>query len=159
MKLPFLVVLVLYSSGLYCQSAGPEVLASSGGSSDDSNISVSWTMGETVINELSIPGYWLSQGFQQGFLSIVSEIQDLPTETLITAYPNPVSNALTIKIVSPSHSNNWSLTVYDFKGIVVIQRETDEDITEVNFSSLPAGAYLVQLRHQSNYKIFNIIKQ
>jgi hypothetical protein len=159
MKLSILFLLLLYSGGLYCQSASPEVLASSGGSSAENGISVCWTMGETIINEFSIPGYSLSQGFQQGFLSIVSESGNLPKETSITAYPNPVSSSLKIKIVNSSHSDYWSITVFDYKGEVVIQSKTNEDITEVNFTSLPAGAYLVQLSRQSNNKIFHIIKQ
>jgi hypothetical protein len=159
MKLSILFLLVLNSLGLFCQSANPEVLASSGGSSDKNGISASWTVGETIINEFSIPGYLLSQGFQQGILSFATEIEDLPEEISITAYPNPVLSSLTLKIVNQSGSYHWSVRVYDVKGEVVIQNETEEVTTEINFTSLPPGAYLVRISHQAHYKIFNIIKQ
>lgn len=116
-------------------------------------------MGETIINEYSIPGYSLSQGFHQGILSVVTESGNLPDKIIITAYPNPVSSSLTIRIVNPSNSHNCSLIVYDYKGEVVLQKETEEDLNEVNFASFPPGAYLVLIRHQGYQKLFNIIKQ
>jgi hypothetical protein len=159
MKLLILFLLVLNSGELFCQSASQEVLAASGGSSGENGISASWTMGETVINELSIPGYMLSQGFQQGFLSVVTGSENLPEEISITAYPNPVLNSLSIKIMNPSDSYHWSVNVFDYKGELVIQHTTEEHITEINFNLLPPGAYLVKISHQDNFKIFNIIKQ
>jgi hypothetical protein len=159
MKLLILILFILNSAASFCQFDRDEVIASSGGSSDENGIMASWTMGETIINEFSIPGYSLSQGFQKGHISIASESGDLPDEIIITAYPNPVLSSLSIKIVNSFDSYHWSVNVYDSKGEVIIKHETEEDITEVNFTSLPPGAYLVKIHHQDNYKIFNIIKQ
>jgi hypothetical protein len=159
MKLLISFLLVLHSTGLFCQTDKDEVLATSGGSSDEKGISVSWTVGEPIINQFAIPGYTLSQGFQKGYLSVVTQSQNLPDEINITAYPNPVLNSLTIKIVNSSGPAHWWVNVYDYKGEVVIQQETEMDLTEVNLASLPPGAYLVKIAHQAGFKIFNIIKQ
>lgn len=160
MKLLILFLLILNSCELFCQSATTEVLATIGGSSDKNGLSVSWTIGETIINEKSIPDYKLSQGFQQGLqLSVATENKPLIDRISITAYPNPVLNSLTIKIVNPSNSFSWTVILYDYKGEVIFLNETDEKTTEVNFTSLPPGAYLVRAGLQDNYKVFHIIKQ
>jgi hypothetical protein len=159
MKLFILILLVLNSTLLFCQTDRDEVLSTAGGTSSEKGFSVSWTVGEAIINQFSIPGYTLSQGFQKGYLSVVTQSQNLPDEINITAYPNPVLNSLTIKIVNSSGPAHWSVNVYDYKGEVAIQQETEKDLTEVNLSSLPPGAYLVKIAHQAGFKIFNIIKQ
>jgi hypothetical protein len=159
MKLFILFLLVLNSTGLFCQTERDEVLATAGGTSNERGISVSWTVGEAIINQVSMPGYTLSQGFQKGYTSVVSKSDNLPEEINISAYPNPVLGSLNVKIVNSSGSDQWTVNVYDFRGEVVIRQITQDNLTEIKFGSLPPGAYLVKIGHQGNYKIFNIIKQ
>lgn len=160
MKILIIFLFTFNSWGLFCQSAGTEVLASSGGSSDKNGLSVSWTIGETIINEKSVPDYKLSQGFQQGLrLSVVTESETLPETISINAFPNPVLNSLSINIVHPSPLYHWSVIVYDYKGEVLLQKEKEGNTAEIDFTSLPPGAYLVRAGLQDNYKIFHIIKQ
>jgi hypothetical protein len=159
MKLLIIFQLLLFSAVSFCQYERHEVIASSGGASNENGISVSWTMGESIINEFSCPGFMLSQGFQIGILSVVTESNNLPATINITAYPNPVISSLTIKIANSSESYNWSVNVFDYKGEVVSRHETKEAITDVGFSFLPPGAYLVQISSQGMYKTFHIIKQ
>lgn len=159
MKLVTLFLLILHSAALFCQPEKHEVLASSGGSSSVNGVRVNWTMGETIINGYTVQGYSISQGFQRGLISVVTESGNLPDKINITAYPNPVLSTLTIRIVNSSDSYHWSVAVYDSKGVTVIQKVTETDLNEINFTSLPPGAYLVQIRHQGYLKTFNIIKQ
>ncbi len=83
-------------------------------------------MGETIINRVFHSRVIrFHRDFNKGYLSVVTESQNLLIEISITAYPNPVLNSLTIKIVNPSDSSHWSVNVYDYKGEVVIQHETE----------------------------------
>lgn len=61
--LTFCLVAPLFSKA---QSLSASVLATSGGNETISNLHLSWTFGEAVINTLSNENFILTSGFQQG---------------------------------------------------------------------------------------------
>ncbi|MCX6271101.1 MAG: T9SS type A sorting domain-containing protein [Bacteroidetes bacterium] len=65
MKKLFTILFVLFCLSAYCQSVSPWVTASAGGYFEGTNITQSWTLGETVIETFYGSTIVLTQGFQQ----------------------------------------------------------------------------------------------
>jgi len=152
----FLIVLPL---NLFCQTNKPDVLASSGGSGENAEFSMNWTLGEIFINELSNGDLILAQGFHQGgYSSIPTTINDPLLNFEITAFPNPVSDVLKIHIQYDQPNILCKIEVYDILGAKIMDEYTKQSIHEINFASLTAGTYLVRISHNNYFEVFHIIK-
>ena len=159
MKSKIFLILVVLPLNLFCQSNRPEVLASSGGSGDNAEFSMSWTLGEVFMNEFSNGNLILTQGFHQGgFSSTATSINDPLSILEITAFPNPVSDVLRIHIQNDQSDLLFKIEAYDILGAKIIDEYVKENIHEINFSSLAAGTYLVRVSSNNYHKIFHIIK-
>jgi hypothetical protein len=155
-----LLPLLLLTYILNGQSIKPDVLASSGGNGTNSEISLCWTLGETVINELSDNEFILSQGFHQGSLTVISGSENIPENCQIIAYPNPTSNSLKIEIANIQTSDTWIIEVFNSDGKMILHQIANPNVCEIDFSSYPAAEYLVRIRNNQNLmKTFNIVKK
>jgi len=70
----------LMSLAMYGQSQPQQVIASSGGSGSSGDVSMGWTLGETVIATFSTGSAILTQGFHQPGLTVtaISTTDGLP---------------------------------------------------------------------------------
>ncbi len=59
-----IAILATFING-YTQSISPVVIATSGDYFSTANYSISWTLGETLIETYSVPNQFLTQGFHQ----------------------------------------------------------------------------------------------
>lgn len=82
------------------QSLTPQVFASQGNLFQNSNFSVSYTIGElAAVNTLNANGFILTQGFHQpDKFSIVNFIPSIQANWSSNTFPNPVSNELNLNI-------------------------------------------------------------
>lgn len=106
MKILFITVLVLVSIESYNQTIDQSVIASAGNDVDTETISVSWTLGEVGIANLSSDGLILSQGFHQGNF-FIDAIEGIHPDFQLKTYPNPVVNKLIIDSLTLIHLN-WT---------------------------------------------------
>jgi hypothetical protein len=96
MKTLTLLVLFFGPVAGFSQSIGPSVIASSGQSFSNAQISMNWTIGEPVIDTY-FNSLILTQGFQQVFDFTIG-IDGLTMDSLeLSVYPNPVADFLFIK--------------------------------------------------------------
>jgi hypothetical protein len=159
-KTPLLLLLLFVNCEIFSQTGNPHVIAFSGGNGSNSEVSFCWTVGEVVISELSDGSYFLAQGFHQGGLAVVSKLENLPPNGEINVFPNPVENFLTIELQEISFPENWTIEVYSPDGKLVLRQILSESPSNVDFSSFPAGAYLLRIGdNQNHFKSYNIIKQ
>ena len=96
MKALFITILVLVSIESYNHTIDRSVISSAGNNVDTETISVSRTLGEVAIANLSSDGLILSQGFHQGNL-FIDAIEGIHPEFQLKTYPNPVVNKLIIE--------------------------------------------------------------
>ncbi|HCT29463.1 MAG TPA: hypothetical protein DIW31_01735 [Bacteroidales bacterium] len=75
-----------------------QVVSSAGGSQSTTNLSIDWTLGETVIGDVSGGSLILTQGFQQSFLSLM-----VSSNSLTVAAPN--NSTTTFDVTS---NINWT---------------------------------------------------
>ncbi|OQX82230.1 MAG: hypothetical protein B6D64_00925 [Bacteroidetes bacterium 4484_276] len=72
------IAIWLSATVLYGQSVSPEVIATSGGYFENAEISLSWTLGETVTETFSSGNVTLTQGFQQPYNFYLQQILNIP---------------------------------------------------------------------------------
>lgn len=70
-KLLILFTLIGLTVLIYGQSLNPEVISTSGDYFENSNASLSWTLGETVTETFENSNFFLTQGFQQPVIGVI----------------------------------------------------------------------------------------
>ena len=146
------------------QQLSPSVIASDGGISKASGISLEWTLGETTIESLSTSDRLYTQGFHQPLL-LFKNFQPAGDITLagyqVSIAPNPVRSILTIHIISLNNEKIY-LSLIDMAGrrspAQVINGRSG--MAGVDMSAMNAGIYLLEVRNSANelIKSFKIIK-
>lgn len=158
MKKVLLLFFTLISMYVFGQTNKFEVIASSGGYGSSTQGSLSWTIGEPVIETLINGTTNLTQGFHQGNL-IVSTIPDLLKKEELDAmvYPNPVDDILTVKC---SKTDNISIELYDELGKLLLLKQNIIDGHIINLQNLSRGSYMLKIiNEKQNNKTVKIIKQ
>ena len=155
-------MLVVFSGGLIAQqySLSPVVVSSGGSYSSSGGYSLSATVGEIAVTTLESGSYILTQGFQQSY-DIGVGIRESGLDWSINAWPNPVSDFLTIqfRVREPMDLN---VEIMDITGRKYLIRElyniSRDEIVTFNLSGYRKGIYLVRVytpdqRVQKVYKI------
>jgi hypothetical protein len=153
--------ILVFSAALYALSLSgqkQEVIASAGGYNSSGGISISWTLGETIIPTFSSGGLILTHGFQQQL--IVTAIEDNLEELVsVTVYPNPASEVLNLRFEVPVEGE---IDVYllNQQGQLVktdiIEAATLEK--QINMQEYPAGVYFLRLVKGKLSNVYKVVK-
>ncbi len=134
-----------------------EVINSGGGFHENDQGSLTFSIGEVVIETISQGELYLTQGFCQANLTITpGSGSGFPYEIL--AYPNPAKDFVTLEIKSDD-LNNLNYLLYDINGSLLISNQITSNKNSIPFSSLiPATYFLKIIDNQIEVKSFKIIK-
>jgi hypothetical protein len=139
-----------------------EVVASAGGYNvaPGGAISVSWTLGETIIpNYVSQDGsIGIAHGFQQKL--VITRIEEsIENPVSVTIYPNPVSDIVRVVFDQPVESP-ISVTVVDFRGrrVDTGMIATGTTLYEIDMQGLPAGLYYLRLQKGMHINAYRVVK-
>jgi hypothetical protein len=133
------------------QTMAPEVWASAGDFYKSAGMSVTWTMGETMIETYAEPSdnLMLTQGFNQPtkLLTAIAE-QPQNISPIFSVYPNPTSGILRIKLSKP-YDRQVEVSLFNTLG-QLIQSESwlpNSATTEMEISleNLANGVYFLQI--------------
>jgi len=81
---------------------------------------------------------------QQGFMTSVFSLKDLPSENLIAVYPNPTNNRFTIR---NDYHKGYEFMLFSPLGQVVMHiPNVSEDKSLIDLSSQPSGSYYYRLK-------------
>ncbi len=135
-----------------------EVIASAGGYNTSGNLSISWTLGETIIPTYQNGNLILTHGFQQQLIATAIE-ENIDNQVKITVYPNPASDHLNIKFEEPLDAevkifilnSTGSLVRTDVMEITVLEKE-------LNLQDLPAGTYFLKLVKDKLPNVYKVVK-
>jgi hypothetical protein len=137
---------------------GQEVISSAGDFQSNGNYSLSWTLGEPVIETYTAGSTVLTQGFQQPILVSVSIYENPELNFDISAFPNPTSDFLNV-VISNGTYDQISYLLFDVTGKLLDSRQIVSEQTEILFSHLPVATYYVKiLENNKELKTFKIIK-
>lgn len=88
-----LVLLLMLASSKFV--ASQEVVATAGGFFESDNLSLSWTLGETVVETFETDNFILTQGFQQPYSFYLSQILNIPAGwSGVSSYIDPLNKGV-----------------------------------------------------------------
>jgi len=131
-----------------CGSAG-EYFAKSAGS-------LSWTMGEAVMETLEGSSHYFTQGFNQPN-EVITSTEELKKEDKILVYPNPFKTEVNIRI--NDFTEPVSGTIYSNTGQALRNFTLNDPVSELRLNDLKPGMYYVRINNSKNTKTFKIIKK
>ena len=153
----FILVLMLFT---FCTKAQvkQEVIASAGGYNVKDGLSISWTLGETIIPSFKKGDLILTHGFQQQMIITTVE-ENIESVFNIKVFPNPASEIVNIQIETPVEGE-IILTVIDAQGNLVKRDIIESTMTEkqVNLQDLPAGIYFLRLIRGKLVNVYKVVK-
>lgn len=153
--------ILVFFAALYALSLSgqkQEVIASAGGYNSAGSISISWTLGETIIPTFSSGDLILTHGFQQQL--IVTTIEDNLEELVnVTVYPNPASENLNLRFEVPVEGE-IDLYLLNQQGQLVktdvIEAATLEK--QISMQEFPAGVYFLRLVKGKLSNVYKVVK-
>ena len=157
---PLCLIVIILTSGIAVksQSIAPGVVATSGDHFTGTNASLSWTIGEVMIETVSGTNNMLTQGFHQPGVqaTIIEEV--LPGYIKINVFPNPATESITVNLENNTLKLNVEL--YDMTGKLLISKEIEplQSSFVVNVRDLANAGYLLRIhsedkKYNATYKI------
>jgi hypothetical protein len=137
-----------------------EVIASAGGYNTAAGISISWTLGETIIPTFKAAdnSIILTHGFQQQLIITTVE-ENLDTPVKVTVYPNPASDILNITFET-AVEGEITLVLINSQGRFV-KTDVIEATTiqkQLNLQDIPAGIYYLRLTKGNISNVYKVVK-
>lgn len=146
--------LLISPSGLVAQ----EVIATDGDHFSNSGGSISYTIGEPVTETYTGTSTILTQGFQQSTLVVTAIFEPGGINCEITAYPNPVSDFVTVN-VSDIETPGMQYLLYDLNGKLLMKEPVRDSETFIPFDNVSAGEYILKINIKNlEIKSFKIVK-
>jgi hypothetical protein len=152
----FSLLLAVSASSQYKQ----DVIASAGGYNTATGISISWTLGETIIPTFTSGDgtLILTHGFQQQLIITTVE-ENLETLVTVTVFPNPASDNVNIRF-DEAIDDEVKLVIVNSNGkpvkSVIIEATTIEK--QINLQDIPAGIYYLRLTKGKLSNVYKVVK-
>ncbi len=162
----FLILTVLYQLSGFTQQITNKVITNAGTSVEKSDISISFTIGEPMVNIFATPDSQviLTQGFQQPFIIIESvNIMDKYENVQIKAFPNPVMSMLNVSIQNYNTSSDILVKIVDLLGkqyeMPCFFNPTNSSINiSIDFKEIHSGDFYIILIDESTSDIISELK-
>ncbi|MAZ28774.1 MAG: hypothetical protein CL868_17070 [Cytophagaceae bacterium] len=154
----FILILLFSASNIAAQSIERHTFSSGGGELASSSTTLSFTIGEPIVGNISSGGPILGQGFWAG--AAAGETLDVNTLKKdlngIAVFPNPVKDVLFLKFQG---INNLSAQVIDINGRTLLRKDLNDNQDQLDLSNLSSGYYFIRVNaEQGTQKTFKIIK-
>jgi len=159
-KLKLITFTVLLFFGL-CNLQAQETIPATGGEANGSGGSASYTVGQIVYTtNVGTNGNSVAQGVQQPYeISVVTSIPEAKDISLnVTAYPNPTTDYLTIKVEN-YETANLQYQIFDINGKLLKKVNATGIETKIETNNLmPANYFVKIIDNKKEIKVFKIIK-
>ena len=155
-----ILISIITLSGLQAQ----EATTTAGGEASGSGGSSSYTVGQVVYTtQTGTNGNSVVQGVQQPFeISVVTGMPEAEGINLsVSAYPNPTTDYLTVKVDAPTTLSIQSMKyqVFDIHGKLLQTVKATGQETQIETTNLiPANYFVKVLNNNKEIKVFKFIK-
>jgi len=154
-----IILLGMVQIGLQAQNAS----TATGGNATGSGGTVSYSVGQTGYTTHTGTTGTVAQGVQQPYeISVISGIEEAKAITLdCTAYPNPTTDFLRLKVGVSTSLNIKSLTyqIYDVAGKQLVNKKVEGVETTISMQNLVRATYFLKvIDNKKEIKTFKIIK-
>ncbi len=156
LKLSVVFFLGLGLMGLQAQKS----VNSTGGNASGSGGSASYSVGQAVYTSNTETGGTVAQGVQQPYeIWVETTIEEAKgINLLVTAYPNPTTDYLTLRI-DEFDISDLSYQLYDMQGKLLRNEKVTSNQTRIVMSNLAPATYSVKVvQGNKEIKTFKIVK-
>jgi hypothetical protein len=151
-----ITALILLISGNICAQ---QVLSSTGGSGQNTSGSISYTLGELVIETRNDGSRVLTQGFHQTEILVTALHELSNTDIPIVAYPNPTHDFVTLKF-EYSEIGNIEYILLDLRGRLLFREKLTGNEAKISFQSYGPGCYFIKVSvNGKEIQTFKILKK
>jgi len=157
LKLTFALLFGLGLTGLQAQ----ESVNTSGGNASGSGGSVSYSIGQMVYQTHTGTNGSVAEGVQQAYeISVLTGIDGAKEiKLMVSAYPNPTTDYLTLSI-SEFDISNLSYLLFDINGKLIQNEKITDSQTSIFMGNLVPASYLVRvIQKNEEVKTFKILKK
>ena len=157
MRFSFCVLLLLLLAP--CLVSAQEAVLTGGGDASSSNGSVNYSIGQVVYEFYEANDGSSAEGVQHPYeLFIVTSTGDeLISDQLVKAYPNPVVDWVEVQLSYFSESEELYYQLYGLNGQILVSDQITSDRTIINLQLLAAGTYLLKV-HGLVDRSFKLVK-
>jgi hypothetical protein len=135
-----------------------EVIASAGGYNTNGGLSISWTLGETIIPTFKNGNLVLTHGFQSQLIITTIE-ENIDVMVNLKIFPNPASEIVNIQFDAPVEGE---IIVYllDSQGKLVKKDIIESTMVEkqINMQDLAGGIYYIKLVKGKLENVYKVVK-
>lgn len=157
MKKITLLIFLFLGLSITAQSISKQVIGTSGKTLTNSNLKVSYTVGEPVVGLMTAGGNQLGNGYYPSMDMHALSIDDASLNVQIKIYPNPTSQSIFI-----THPNltTFQVKIADMNGKQLFEGTIEKDIA-IDVSSYTQGIYLISIDNKESNKknTYKIIKR
>lgn len=155
-------ILFLIGMALMMQTYAQSTISTSSDYNETSTVSLSWTIGEAIIETISNETNTLTQGFHQSKLEMVTAIEHQPEKEIINKvfdlYPNPTNGNLAIDVKEVYEK--MQVRIFNVSGQqIFIQEFENKQLLQLNLSDLTEGIYTIKLNTEKQIVVYQIIKE
>ena len=157
MKHIILVLILTFSSLSFSQSISKQVIGTSGKTLTNSNLKLSYTVGEPVVGLMTAGGNQLGNGYYPALNLQALSVEDNVVDVQLKVYPNPTSQSL---YVSHPEINSFVITIVDLNGKQLYSGTINKE-EPLDISNYTQGMYLVTIENKEANKknTYKIIKK
>lgn len=160
MKYRFKVLFTILFSGTIGFTFAQENTLTSGAETTGDGGSVSYSIGQVRYETFNGSNESLIEGIQQPYeISTLTSIEGTNgVELLVTAYPNPTVDYLTLNVEN-MNLTSLSYQLYDINGKIVFDGTIKGTDSNIIMSNLPPSTYFLKVQNENNnIKTFKINK-
>ena len=152
-----LLLLLLISSIGQAQSISKQVIGTSGKTLTNSNLKLSYTVGEPVVGLMTAGGNQLGNGYYLALDIQALSVEDNIMDVQLKVYPNPTSQSL---YVTHPEMNSFGITIVDLNGKQLYSGTINKE-EPLDVSNYTQGMYLVTIENTTTNKknTYKIIKK
>ena len=151
------LLLLLIFQVASAQSISKQVIGAAGKTQSNSNLKVSYTVGEPVVGLMTAGGNQLGNGYYPAMNLQALSVEDNVLDLQLKVYPNPTSQSL---YVCHPELNSFRITIVDLNGKLLYDGAINKD-EPLDVSNYTQGMYLVTVENKEANKknTYKIIKK
>ena len=160
MKKPLLLIFfIILSYSLFAQQSNRDIISANGATDSLSSGTISYTVGQLVIETAQKDNTTLNQGFHQVDIEVVTTYKNPDKQLEFVAYPNPAENYIQLHAQLKEYQG-IQYTLYDLRGAAQEKGSINATTQKIDLSQLAAGQYILQITRDDNrIQTFKIIKK
>jgi len=161
MKHTFKTLVAFCLFGFGTSLYGQAIISTAGEYTESESYSVSWTIGESFVQEYITDNLHFQEGFQQSYISVSvhNELKELDME--IKAYPNPTRDNLILSLDEAEFTKEkLAYRLLDLNGKMLVHKDIQTSRTIISLENYNPSIYFIKVyKNQTELKTFKIVKQ